>query len=231
MSYQWPLQKIDLINSALSQTGDNLVATADDGSDEWNVCSPAYERALAAVTEAHPWGWAVDTRQEQPAANAPDDRAYQLAYNIPSDLVHLVLVEVDQRPCLWDLQNNQIYVKASGYGWTWNGTTLVNAGPPGYVTIKGIFAENSDSTFGTPTVILSLQAFVMSGIYRGLHEDTSEADKMMALGNQLLESAKSRHDMQKPKRAMFNSRITASRRIRRPWPPVPGGWGPGGIPG
>ena len=49
MSFEWPLQKIDLINSALSQTGDNLVATADDGSDEWNTCSPAYERALAAM--------------------------------------------------------------------------------------------------------------------------------------------------------------------------------------
>jgi hypothetical protein len=230
--FQWPLQKIDLINSALSQTGDNLVAAADDGSDEWNTCSPAYERALAVVTEAHPWGWATDTRQIQPAANPPDDHTYQLAYNIPTDLVHLILVTLDRRKCLWDLQNNQIYLKAHGFGWTFDPETQAETfnGAPGFVTIKGIFAENSDTTFGTPTVILALQHFVMSGIYRGLHEDTAEAAKMMALGNQILEAAKSRHDMQKPKRAMFNSRISASRRIRRPWPPVPGGWGSNGIP-
>lgn len=233
MAYQWPLQKIDLINSALSQTGDNLVAVADDGSDEWNTCSPAYERALAVVTEAHPWGWATDTRPMQPAGNQPDDHNYQIAYNIPPDLVHLILISIDRRPSLWDLQNNQIYIKAHGFGWTYDPTTKTSTfnGAPAYVTMKGIFAENSDSTFGTPTVILALQHFVMSGIYRGLHEDTAEAAKMMALGNQMLEAAKSRHDMQKPKQAMFNSRITAARRIRRPWPPVPGGWGGSGIPG
>lgn len=234
MSFQWPLQKIDLINSALSQTGDNTVNAADNGSDEWSVCSPAYERALAVVTEAHPWGWTTDVRQLQPAANGPNDHEYQLAYNIPADLVHLILVRVDERPCLWDLQNNQLYIKAHGFGWTWDPSATPPAeaynGAPRYVTIKGIFSTNSDVSFGTPTVILALQTFVMAGIYRGLHEDTAEAGKMMSLANQILEGAKSRHDMQKPKRAMFNSRIAASRRIRRPWPPVPGGWD-GGIPG
>ena len=47
MAFEWPLGKLELINSALSQTSDNLVATADDGSEEWNAASPAYERALA----------------------------------------------------------------------------------------------------------------------------------------------------------------------------------------
>lgn len=219
MSFQWPLQKIDLINSALSQTGDNLVAAAADGSDEWNVCSPAYERALAAVTEAHPWGWATDVRPLQPAANVPADDQYDTAYNLPNDLVHLILVRLNDRPCLWDLLNNQLVLNAR-YG-----------GSPLSVTIKGIFSTNADVSFSTPTVILAMQTFVMSGIYRGLHEDTAEAGRMMSLANGMLETAKSRHDMQKPKRAMFNSRITASRRIRRPWPPVPGGWGGNGSPG
>jgi hypothetical protein len=99
------------------------------------------------------------------------------------------------------------------------------------LTIKGIFSTNSDPTFATPTVVLVLQAMVMSAIYRGLHEDVGQAERMWNAGKALLAEAKSRHDMQKPKRAMFNSRITASRRIRRPWPPTPGGWGGGGTPG
>ena len=233
MSFQWTLAKLDLINSALSQTGDNTVANADDGSDEWNTCSPAYERALAVVTESHPWGWATDTREIQPAANGPDDHEYQLAYNIPADLVHLIMVRIDERNCLWDLQNNQIYIKSYGFGWTWDPETGTETfgGAPKYVTIRGIFSTNSDPTFGTPTVVLALQTFVISGIYRGLHEDAAEASKMFSLGNEILAAAKSRHDMQKPKRAMFNSRIAASRLIRRPWPPVPGGWGGSGRPG
>jgi len=228
MSFQWPLAKIDVINSALSQTGDNLVNVADDGSDEWNVCSPAYERALGYMIESHGWFQATDVRVLQPAANVPDDDQFDTAYNLPSDLVHLIWVRVADLPTVWGLLNNQLIVNAQG------GTASNPVVPPitpAVVTIKGIFSENSDPTFGTPTFVLALQAFVMSGIYRGLHEDVAQAERMWMAGKQILQDAMTRHDQQKPKTAMFNSRISASRRIRRPWPIVPGGWGGTGSPG
>jgi len=226
MSFEWPLDKLGLINSALSQTGDNLVNAANDGSDEWNTCSPAYERGLAYVTEAHPWAWVTTFRALQPAANKPADDTYDTAYNIPSDLVHLILVRVNDRPCLWDLQAGQLVCNSMG------GPTPQAQGLTALpVTIKGIFSTNSDVQNGTPTVILAMQFFVMSGIYRGLHEDAGEAAHMLNAARAMLEEARSRHDMQKPKRAMFNSRISAARLIRRPWPPVPSGWGGNGNPG
>jgi hypothetical protein len=226
MSFQWPLAKIDVINSALSQTGDNQVATADDGSDEWNVCSPAYERALAYMIEAHSWSQATDVRTLQPAANAPDDDQFDTAYNIPSDLVHLIWVRIADRPCVWGLLNGQLVVNSQG-----GPPPPSPAQTPAVVTVKGIFSTNSDPTASTPTFVLALVAFVMSGIYRGLHEDVAQAERMWNAGKAMLTEAKTRHDQQLPKRSMFNSRITASRRIRRPWPPVPGGWGGTGIPG
>lgn len=219
-AFEWPVDKISLINSALSQTGDNLVVNADDGSDEWNTCSPAYERALAYVTESHGWSWATDVRTLQPAANVPNDNQYDTAYNLPPDLVHVILVRVADRPCIWDLLNNQIVVNAQG-GPPAPAPPVV----PAVVTIKGIFSTNSDPVYATPTVVLVLQTLVMSGIYRGLHEETGEADKMWQAGMAMLAEARARHDMQKPKRAMFNSRLRAARIVRRPWPPVPGGWG------
>lgn len=219
-AFEWPLSKTEIINSGLSQTGDNLVAVADDGSDEWNTASPAYERGLAFVTEAHPWSWVTDVRELQPAVADPNDDQFDTAYDLPDDLVHLILVRLDDRPCVWDLQNNQLVVNAQG-----GPPPPDPAVTPATLTIKGIFSTNSDPTFATPTVVLVLQMFVMSGIYRGLHEDTANANEMWKAAHQMLANAKTRHDMQKPKRAMFNSRITASRRIRRPWPPVPGGWG------
>lgn len=226
-AFEFPLSKLEIINSALSQTGDNLVVVSDDGSDEWNTASPAYERALAYVTESHDWGWVTDVRTLQPAGNAPDDDQYDTAFGLPPDLVHLILVRINDRPCVWDLLNNQLVVNAMG------GPPAPPVGTvtPGKVTIKGIFKTNSDPTFATPTVVLALQILVMAGLYRGLHEDGAEADKMWQAGMHMLAEAKARHDMQKPKRAMFNSRIAASRRIRRPWPPYPGGWGGTGIPG
>jgi hypothetical protein len=216
--FEFPLSKLEICNSALSQTGDNLVTTADDGSVEWNTASPAYERALGFVTEAHPWSWTTDMRVLQPSPIAPDDDQYDTAYPLPADLVHLILVRMADRPCAWELFNGQIVVNARG-------------GPPppkppvtpAVVTIKGIFSTNSDPVNATPTVVLVLQMFVMSGIYRGIHKDMQEANTLWSAAFKMLDMAKSRHDMQSPKRAIFVSRMTASRRSRRPGPPLPRG--------
>jgi len=224
-AFQWPVSKLETVNSALAQTGDNLVAVADDGSVEWNACSPAYERALAVVTEAHPWNWVTDFRALQPSPTLPTDDRYDTAYDMPDDLVHLILVRVNDRACQWDLLNGQIVVNARG-----GPPPPTVPGVPFPVIIKGIFSTNSDPVNGTPTVVLALERFVMSGIYRGIHKDNAEAGRMFAEANAILANAKARHDMQKPKRAMFISRLRKARSTRRPdWPFPSGGdngpWG------
>lgn len=228
-SFEWPVDKLGVINSALSQTGDNLVNVADDGSDEWNTASPAYERALAYMIEAHGWSQATDVRPLQPAANVPDDDQYDTAYNLPPDLVHLIWVRVSDLPSVYDLLAGQLIINARGG--PDQPVAPIPAITPQPVTIKGIFSTNADPTFATPTFVVALTTFVMSGIYRGLHEDVAQAAVMWNSAKALLQEAMTRHDQQKPKRAMFNSRITAARRIRRPWPIVPGGWGGTGTPG
>lgn len=238
MAYQWPLQKIDVINSALSQCGDNQVNVADDGSDEWNTASPAYERALAYIMESHSWGFANDVRTLQPSPTPPSDTAWDTAYPLPNDLIHLIWVRINQdssdppnanigQNCLYDILAGQLVVNAQG-----GPPPPPVAVTPSIITIKGVFQTFADPSFGTPTFVNALQAFVMSGIYRGLHEDGGEADKMYAAGEHILQQARTRYDQQKPKRSFFNSRITASRRVRRPWPPIGNdSWGGGGIPG
>lgn len=201
------------------------MAAADDGSEEWKAASPAYERGLAYVCENHSWSWLTEVRTLQPSPTAPGDLQFDTAYPLPDDLVHLIMVRLDGLPCVWDLLADQIVVNAQG-------------GPPPPstpvtplpLTVKGIFSTNAEPTFATPTVVLALQAFVMSGIYRGLHSDTAEADKLWNGARQMLAEARSRHDMQKPKRAMFNSRITAVRRGRKPWNQTPSGWSGTGTP-
>lgn len=236
--YQWPLSKIDVINSALSQTGDNVVAVADDGSDEWNTCSPAYERALAYIMEGHSWGFATDVRTLTPSPTAPNDTAWDTQYPLPSDLVHLIWVRINQdindptgnsigQQVLYDILAGQLVCNAQG-------------GPPpppapivpAIVTIKGVFQTYADPTFSSPTFVLALQAFVMAGIYRGLHEDVAEGDRMFQGAEMLLQQARTRYNQQTPKRSFFNSRILASRRVRRPWPPIGNdSWGGSNIPG
>lgn len=224
-SFSWPVSKLEIVNSALAQTGDNFVAVADDGSVEWNTCSPAYETALAFVCEDHGWSWLTEFRTLTPSPTAPTDHFFDTAYPLPDDLVHLIMVRMNDVPCVWDILNGQLIVNAQG-------------GPPPpstpttplVVKIKGIFSTNADPVNGTPTVVVALEKFVMSAIYRGMKKDTAEAKAMEASALATLKRAEARHDMQMPKRAWFNSRITAVRRNRKPWRQTPYGWSGTGTP-
>src|SRR6516162_8290195 len=95
MSYPWPLAKIDIINRALGRTGDNTVAVANDGSDEWNSASPAYDDALAYMIESHSWGFAMLTIVLQPSPTPPQDTDFDTAYPLPPDCVHVVWVKLN----------------------------------------------------------------------------------------------------------------------------------------
>ncbi|MCK1445426.1 hypothetical protein IVB43_23865 [Bradyrhizobium sp. 48] len=225
-TFEWPLDKLGIINSGLSQTGDNTVTAANDGSDEWNTASPAYERALAYMMESHGWYQATAVRTMTPSPTAPADTYFDTAFDLPDDLVHLIWVRVNDLPTVWGFLDNQLVVNAQG-----GPPPPVDPSTPAVVKIKGVFSTNGDPVYSTPTFVLALQAFVMSGIYRGLHEDVAQAERMWMAGKALLQDAMTRQDQQGPKRSMFNSRISASRRIRRPWPPVPSGWGGTGSPG
>ena len=245
MAYQWPLDKVGVVNSALRLTGDNIVAAADDGSDEGNVASAAYERGMGYIAESHSWGYAKLVVTLNPSPTAPPDTQWDTAYPIPSDCAHIVWLKINQdttdapntqtnMPVLYDIENVGgvpcIVVNSQGgppppeYPQTPAAITLC------YISNSGAL---SDSTMGTPTLILALQSFIQAGIYTGLHEDGAQGAQLWAFGEKMLQMARTRYDQQKPKRQFFNSRMAASRRIRRPWPPIGlGGWGnSGGGPG
>ena len=243
--YPWPLAKIDVINTALLETGNNTCAV-NDGSDEWNVGSPAYDRALAYVIESHSWGYATQTVVLSPSSTPPQDADFDTAFPIPPDCVHVIWIKInDNKPTSSNTAQLALW-KIAG---TNNGPVIVinaQGGPPPpnppvtpaqvtmyYITNSALMATSNTAT---PTLIVALISFVMAGIYRGLHEDIAEADKIWMAAERFLQQARTRYDQQKPKRQFFNSRICAVRRIRRPWPQTGinnwgSGSGSGGTPG
>ena len=246
MAYQWPLDKLGLINSSLALTGDNAVNQADDGSDEWNVCSPAYERGLGYAAESHGWGFAKLVVTLQPSPTPPQDTTWDTAYPIPSDCVHIIWLKTADNaasasPPLTFTPTLTLYDIMG----TPTGPVIVcnaQGGPPPPnppqtpATITLCYISNSgalcDTTSGTPTLVLALQSFVQAGIFTGLHEDQAAGMGAWKFGEEMLQRARTRYDQQKPKRQFFNSRMAASRRVRRPWPPTGNyGWGGGEIPG
>lgn len=244
MAFQFPLDELGLINRALASTGDNLVNVAGDGSDEWTTCDAAYQTGIGYASESHSWGFATQVKVLQPSPTPPQDTNWDTAYPIPQDCIHIIWLKINQDTAdapssttatltLYDIAGSP------------NGPLIVvnsQGGPPppqypqtpAQITLKYVSNAGAlcDAQNGTPTLLLALQSFIMSGIYRGLHEDSVEADKMWMAGEKMLQMARTRYDQQKPKRQFFNSRMAASRRIRRPWPPMGNdNWGGSGTPG
>jgi hypothetical protein len=246
MSFPWPLDKLAIVNRALDKTGNNSVAVADDGSDEWRMASSPYDEALSYMMESHSWGFAMLTIVLQPSPTPPQDTDFDTAYPLPPDCVHVVWVKINlgdpvfsnaPRLALWKIEGTPtgpvIVVNSQG-----GPPPPVPPVTPAQITMR--YASNAgalmDAQNGTPTIVLALTHFTVAGIYQSGHEDLAAAKEAWLAGERYLQMARTRYDQQKPKRSFFNSRITAVRRIRRPWPSVGinqwgSGSGSGSIPG
>jgi len=204
--------KLSIINYCLGLTGNRLVNVADDGSDEWTVASLAYEAAVGWLIEAHSWGFGTTIVTLQRGGDSTDP-LYGDFYAKPNGCFRVVWVRVNDAPADYKVIGNTINLTARG----------------GVVTCK--FVEQPTPDNWPPLFIQALRASVMAGVYRGLNEDISTADRQDAMARDWLRDAKTAVDQDEPKRAPFNSRLRASRRIRRPWLSSPRDWGGTGRPG
>lgn len=220
--FQFPIDKLACINRALVLTGNYQCSVLEDGSSRYNTSSAAYEGAIATLLEEGNYGFGTKVWTLTPSPTAPADTDWDTAYPLPADLVHIIWVKINinitnpaatlvNNPTLYDILAGQLVVNAQG-----GPPPPASPVTPAVVTMKGVSSDNSDIQSGTPLFVDALLHFVMSGIYRGLHGDTAEADKTFKLADAIAQRARTRYDMQKPKRELWRSRISAARRTRRP---------------
>lgn len=203
--------KLSIIQSACALTGNLVPNVADDGSDEWNVASAAYEAAVDTLIEAHNWNFATVVTTLVRAGASPDDQ-FTDAYNRPPGSLALVWVRVFDIPMDYKVIGGQICVNSRGQA----------------VTCK--YVQQPDPGSWPPMFVDCVRISVMAGLYRGLNEDMSAAQSMEQQATQRLQDARSRTDQEQGKRALFNSRLRAARRVRRPWNSTPPDYGGTGNP-
>lgn len=222
----FPLDKLGLINQALALCGDNLCNVVEDGSDEWTVGSAAYEAAIEYLLDQHDWKGLTTVATLQ-RAGTPTDSTFTDAYSKPPDCIHVIWVRLNDRPLVYAILDNQIALNASG------DPGVPAPATPGTVTLKYVSSTHADVSQGrlARTFMTALLAFTRAGIYGGLHEDVPSELQWQKIGAELLQQARTRSDQEAPKRSMYNNRMRAARRIRRPWPPVSNEWGGSGSPG
>lgn len=203
--------KLSIIQDACGLTGNRIPAVADDGSDEWNIASIAFEAAIDTLIEAHNWNFATAVATLQRTGDSPDDQ-FEDAYPKPTGSLAVVWVRVDDVPVDYKIIDNKICLNDFD----------------GVVTSK--YVRTPDAGSWPPMFVDIMRTLVMAGLYRGMNEDTNTAIQLESQAYRKLGDARTRTDQEQPKRALFTSRMRQARTVRRPWPNSPRGWGGTGNP-
>ncbi len=186
--------KIGIINTCLGLTGNALVAVEDDGSDEWNVASLAYEAGVSYLLASHEWKFETQIATLNRIGDADDDH-YDDIYRKPQNCLGLVWVKQADYPLDWKIVGDKIY------------TTLVTTD-----AVKAKVVLRGDPSAWNPLFVQALYSLVRAGIYSGLNEDLSAAGAEESKAQSYLAQARSRTDREDRPRPVFRSRILARRR-------------------
>jgi hypothetical protein len=218
------VDKLSIINDVLAETGNNAVAVANDGSTEWGVCSPVYDKAVENTLQARNWLF-LKTVATLIRKGASPDATYTDAMAMPANALHLLWVRLaigtnQQMPVDWKIMS-------FGDG---NATPVICLNLQNYTAVAAYLIDSQMTGNWPPLFAEVIRFWVRAGIYRGLHEDPVQADKEEGKALMALSQAATRSDQNNPKRRTFNSRARAARIVRRPWVTTPFDWGGSGVP-
>lgn len=188
------MARIDIINDALTATGNQNVAVEYDGSDEWTAGYSAYQRAVDYLTAVHDWKFATASSQLVAVSPSPSpDQNYSYAYALPTASLSLAGV--------WYLGT-----PLTDYVIVENQLCCAYAGPimAEYVVDPGIAAW-------PPLFTEAVRLRAEAGILRSLNEDYVEAEKREARADEMLQTARTRGDRQQRHRSFYRSRIITRR--------------------
>lgn len=98
--------EIDLINAALTATGNSPITSLEDGTSEAEVAASNLERILGAEF-SYPWTWTHTTKRLNRVDGTGTDTAYLYAYQVPPSF-EVERVEVCARNVPWESMSDLI---------------------------------------------------------------------------------------------------------------------------
>lgn len=216
------VDKLSLIQDELGILGENVPAVADDGSPEWNVCSPAYEAAVAETIQSHDWSFETQIATLARIGPSPDD-LYTDAMALPNGCLQLIWVQLEEppigtgnrMPVDYKIIGNQICLRLREF------TAVAKFVVDPQIIGTGVWP---------PLFARIIRHRIRAAICFGLKEDDEAGFKWDASSEAILQMARTRVDQQQPKRATFNSRAITARYVRRPFQRTPFPFGGTGTP-
>lgn len=194
------MDKLKIINRALTSTGNNPLIELNDGSDEWVAADNAFERAIDFLVAEHQWNFTTETRDLVRAADSPRP-PYLHAMAIPDDCWHLrtVFETVYGQPIPYVIVNNQILTK-------------IDTGIRALMVVR---PTDETAYRWHPAAVEVLTLLVEADLWKGIGGDPATGDATWNRAVGMLSRAASRVDQQQGPRQTKMSRVGSARRSRK----------------
>lgn len=105
-------ESLNIINSALTSTGHTQITSLTDGSTEAEVSSANYEYIVRAELTKYPWSHSKKYKRLNRLNQTPNN-GWAYVYQLDSDLLKLVVVEVGGQPIEYERHGSELYCDAA----------------------------------------------------------------------------------------------------------------------
>jgi hypothetical protein len=184
---------IPLINAALTRTGNEAITDLSDGSAGGTIAAQNYDELVDGLLGSHPWKWASRTATLN-LISGTVDLPWLYAYERPSDMLELRVVEVSGIPIQYEVRSDQIYT---------------NFGSDAEVIAK--YTWRPTEPFWPKWFRLAVIAALEPMFLRGIGERHQEAAERDKAAFRMLAIAKNRDSQQQSARPVMTSPMLQAR--------------------
>ena len=185
---------IKICSRASLLIGGDAIQSFEDGTAEASVSSAMYEdMARAALTNSR-WRFATDQAELNRLANAPTGR-WDAAYQLPSEMIMLSAVTVNEYPIKFDLYGSKVFCNAVATD-----------------TVIADYVFRADESTWPPYFTTAVE-YMMAGVLAvSVARDSSLASLMEQKADYQMRQARRLHSQQQTTRKLNTSRFIAERR-------------------
>ena len=183
---------LDISSRALILIGAEPISSFDDGTTEALVCVNLYEDIVQSALVNTRWRFATNQKVLNQLSDAPTGR-YDLAYQLPSDLIMLHAITVSDNLVDYQLYGNKVYADTAS-------TVIAD------YTFRA--SEEDFPSYFTIAVEFSLAVILATSIAR----DSALASLMTQRADAAMAKARSTDSQQQTTRKLETSRFLTARR-------------------
>ncbi len=185
---------IKICSRASILMGGSPIQSFDEGTAEADVVDAVYEDVARAALTNSRWRFATNQQQISRLVAAPTGR-YDAAYQLPSDLIMLSAVTINDEPIIYDTYGDKVYCDA-------NETEVLVAD----------YIFRADEAYWPPYFTMAVEFQVAAMLSISVARDAQLASLMEQKGEQFLMRARRLDSQQQTTKKLNTSRFISQRR-------------------